>query len=276
MSKIRDLPEGFEWKIEWRYDEDGDISWLGTFMREDDGSDYIIDTSEGRLLGPYEDSYQQFVWALAVEDFPDEVTRDGRNWLLLDAEEGEEGWYHFEGRPIIREDLPHYPDRYSYRNAWWSTDRHENYADQIAQYGFDEVMGWVVGDYERHIAWCNDEWTFEGCIVRLCHEDNPDTLADASLWGIESDRDQTYTNEVEEDLMHECLSEFEGHIDDFIYSRIVVDKEDPQGSLAEVLKVRVEKMAELQKWLDEVEAERIAAYEAQRAKWEGQKKDVQE
>ncbi len=59
----------------------------------------------------------------------------------------------------------------------------------------------ALADYKRLRAWCNDEWHWCGIVV-----DIPDTPYEASLWGIESDAGDYFT-EVKADLAEECLDQ---------------------------------------------------------------------
>lgn len=60
-------------------------------------------------------------------------------------------------------------------------------------------------DYERLAAWCNNRWSYVGCIVTLT-DANGDELAQHSLWGIESDAGD-YLIEVANELLDQCISE---------------------------------------------------------------------
>lgn len=62
----------------------------------------------------------------------------------------------------------------------------------------------AMADYKRLIGWCKDEWTYVGVVVTVSREGVE--LAEASLWGIESDA-ESYILEVANELIHEAINE---------------------------------------------------------------------
>lgn len=68
----------------------------------------------------------------------------------------------------------------------------------------DEAMNEAQNkqDAERLAAYNRQEWWMEGCVVKAYL--NGAEIGQASLWGIESDRDEAYTKQVEQELTQEA------------------------------------------------------------------------
>lgn len=266
MSKqnlIRDLPEGFEWKIEWERDHPQDSSWMGDWSRNSWEGHFFVDSKTGELKGQ------------EGKEILMEVGKDNENFFeeslgwMLEPSDGDYDWFFKEDKGetavytredcVIRSGLPTYHgDRHDHR-YWYPSDMRftKDFEKEIAKWGLEKVLDWIVADYERHLAYAHNEWTFEYCQVTLIHEDFPDEdIVWNSLGGVESDRTKEYQTEVEEDCMWEAVnleeinSFIKGHTD--IYQGVI---------------------AEFAEWYLAVGVERKAAYDAQRAAWEAQKKN---
>lgn len=267
---IRKLPDGFEWKIEWEQDHPQDSSWMGDWSRNSFAGPYWVDTKRGELKGQ------------EGKEILMEVGKDNENFFeeslgwIYEATDGEHDWLFTEDKGetalytrddyVIRSGLPTYHGDRSDRRFWYPSDMRfsKNCEKEIAEFGLDEVIKWIIGDYERHLAYAHNEWTFEYCLVKLVHEDFPDDMICwNSLGGVESDRTKEYQTEVEEDCMWEAInleevnSFIKGHADDGTFG-----DEDYQAVIAEFAE-----------WEIAVKAQRQAAYDAQRAAWEAQKNE---
>lgn len=162
-----------------------------------------------------------------------------------------------EGLPIYKGDRPDY-------HFWYPSDMRfsKDFQKEIAEWGMDEVLKWIIADYERHLAYVHNEWTFEYCLVSLIHEDFPkERICWDSLGGVESDRTKDYQIEVEENCMWSAFEQYDvdgfikGHADDGTFGA-----EDYQAVIAE-----------WREWEMAVKAQRQAAYEAQQAEQKEQK-----
>lgn len=61
-------------------------------------------------------------------------------------------------------------------------------------------------DYERLLAWCNDEWHYVGVVVTLLDIEGNETDAQQSVWGVESDA-VGYLGEVAHELAIACITD---------------------------------------------------------------------
>lgn len=262
-SLIRGLPEGFEWAVEWEQDPDMDDSELGEWSRNSYYLSYRVDTENGWLLGPDEESsYEQRVW---VGEYPEQIIdSDGRIFDLQDEDTGE---YYCDGVRILRRFLSEYHgDSRYWRKYWYPSDMRfsKDLKKEIAEYGLEKVLDWVQAGYELHISWCNNDWHYQWCCVKLMYDPTGDGYAPEmeevtfdSMGGI-ADPDGSYAPEVEEDLMWGALNLEQ--IEEFIKGHALVDILDEQVLYAEFVELH-----------QRVEAQRKAAYEAQRAEWEAKK-----
>lgn len=76
-----------------------------------------------------------------------------------------------------------------------------------------ERAQYLAADAVRLAQWKNDEWHYLGIVVEIQIQTAqnwavPPTVARASLWGIESDSDESYFKEVERDLIEEAKGDF--------------------------------------------------------------------
>lgn len=263
-SLIRELPEGFHFVVKWEDDDYPDLSWLGTFQSRDHGEDFIVDRRKGQLLGPSNGGEEACrVWA---GDYPDEIhDEDGYIWELLDEDEG---LYRQSTRPILKEYLST-GDRNSYE-YYVSTNHglHDLKYDGITM---DDVVKWIERDYERLCDYGN-YWFMQGCVVKLYF--GYKEIAEHSLWGIESDRKDSYTTEVEEDLMAACLNDFDDEMileAQALYLGLQQIKPLPEQKKINAARKRMNQLLAFANWSEKILAERQAAYEAQRAEWETKK-----
>lgn len=67
----------------------------------------------------------------------------------------------------------------------------------------------AMADFERLRDWCNNEWQYVGVIVTATNSDG-DEIANASLWGIESDASE-HLLEVANELLRDIVPDLPSH-----------------------------------------------------------------
>lgn len=72
----------------------------------------------------------------------------------------------------------------------------------------DELVRAVMMDYQYLRDWCHDKWHYMGIEVFPLTPDGDELRSKRNaMWGIESEGDPAYVNEVEVDLLRECGAE---------------------------------------------------------------------
>lgn len=209
FKTIRVEQDGIDFVVEAYYDYDNDISHLGKWA--DKVREYCIDRKRGVLYGQ----------AIDEPDYPgDEPEMPGDNatpeeWTeyeaLMAAWEIEEGeydrayaeWEENYGLEVLADDLGRTWDYNTYR--YWIPGN--NYFKEVAksdQYTVQDAIKWTLQDWKRMENYGND-WYSIGIVVTAFLDGIE--LGSGSLWGIESDSDDGYFEEVVRDLINEALPE---------------------------------------------------------------------
>lgn len=184
ISKETREIDGLTFTITKIYDESPDLSWLGEYQARNE--DFIVDREKGIL------------WGKTEGEPPDEYDFDTENGSYdVDAyEKAEEKWL---ATGVWAEDL-HTRNRREYRYF-------KPYAGGIDPLeNKEEWIKCALQDYDRYEAYNRGDWCMMGVVVSLdlpdCPTCGPRTVSD-SLWGIESDSDEEYI----EDLIAECMAQ---------------------------------------------------------------------
>ena len=200
-----------------------DASWIGEYTDKDD--DYIIDRKMGALVGPYlpdpeepdapdpQDFATREEYHVAVEQYAIAMVR-------YDA--AYDAWNDEGNREILADDLHTWGGRYctEYRyfkpSAGGENEPGGTYTDREGvehTISVEEWTKWAVQDYERAEGLNRGDWCFVGVVVQVdapaCSRCGHVETLYASLWGIESDSEDAYFEEVRDDLISELQRELE-------------------------------------------------------------------
>jgi len=192
----------FTVKIEWHYDYNADHTYLGGYTNRQPATAFYINVQNGALVGPtetveveykrkpdhkeYWDCYpedylrEHFYAVMEVLDFQvqeDKVAikaRVRRAWDWLHGHHVQhEGRYY---RPFI-----------------------ENYCDVDDE----EKAAYIKKDFKRLVNLHKNYWSYMGCVVRVYVGDLE--IGYDSLWGIESDADESSHAQIEQDCVHNAM-----------------------------------------------------------------------
>jgi hypothetical protein len=168
--------------IEWYYDNDPDVSYLG------EGTD------KPKWDGPVYDRWTEHLWVSGT-------------------------WYDKNGRALTEsdyEDVEASGDRRSYRyivgfqhpgTAKEFDDCPQLHPEILAKHGdLDQASRtYCFEDAKRLNDYFANQWWVIGCQVTLTVDG--EELAQDSLWGIESDAEESYRKEIENERISECKAQ---------------------------------------------------------------------
>lgn len=221
-------------RIEWHVDDTPDFSYLGVLTDQRD--EYVIDRYTGVFLGEETYGIMRIV-VPGIEDASpaqkwDKVDRHAREklreagiYVYGDDYEIEEDLgpnefvVNYSGYKILRDNLGrtcYDPSRYiryykpssnhtPHKPENWSHVSTPNLDEAVSKHGSIEQadIQYAVEDWERFEEYINGYLCALGCVVTVFV--NGVEIADASVWGVESDSDGEYFNEVEADMLFEAL-----------------------------------------------------------------------
>jgi len=157
--------------------------------------------SEGRkfrIEHHYDTEYPNYPWESLydfahgpVSDWTKRAKRPGE-WVLSADKHGYKRYYDFaQAMKIARADD-------------WESIRH-SYPAKLRGKQYEAA---VTLDYERMRDWCNDKWHYMGITVTPLTEDGDELRSkEQGTWGIESDSDPAWIQEIEENLLRDVGAE---------------------------------------------------------------------
>lgn len=214
--------DGLTYTVKWVIDENPDLSWLGEYQK--DVSDYCVDRREGVLLGEWVEEPE--------EPNPDDFDSDEAftEYACTTYARQYDAWDQHHGREVLATGLTTDHDRHSYRffgqfqhlphnkNSWdhVTPEQLQQALDankaKIARYGIagfstmhqlDQL--YAVLDYERIEDYNRGGWCMLGCVVEVTARGYD--VGYASVWGIESDSEDSYREQIESELIGEATLE---------------------------------------------------------------------
>lgn len=217
--------EGIEYTLNIYYDSYCDLSWLGEYTNKQPDS-YYIDRNEGVLIGIQKWDYLEFPEDKfnADSDGSDFLAGVSEKLQLTNPEvnfeidiydyyqQGDDTWFvEFEYKEILAET----PKCTYGRNGqldylYYVSCNHLNpeiKQEIIDKWGLDDLIQWTLNDYKRLEEYYKEYWYMRGFEIVLEGEST-------SLWGIESDCEDTCENEVIENLIYELKSKIPEIIQD--------------------------------------------------------------
>lgn len=171
-------------------DEDPDLSYLGTFSRQPE---------EGAI--PHGYTY--------CKNCPDHYNRDIEVMSLPDGTGGY--WTHRDGSVLCQQ-----PDPEDIECG----DIDAYVASPVADSGtfryFNPATEYGAQDYERYDEYHQNGWCMVGVVVEatLTNDDGFSRTFTHACFGIESDSDDAYFDEVAEDLLYEVRKDVQNWMDD--------------------------------------------------------------
>ena len=229
MDKVYDMGRKIEWgpfkiKTEWVYDWDPHLDWIGEYT-SNPKNEMFVDRKYGVVVGPR-------ITIQFVKKVDEIEPYDGNSKDVLAWAKHQDQWWDWAEDFLVRGDvgvefLSEYPEyEFEIENIEYDEDTHllavlanapsayiydlprmgsrehryfesDNYPD------FDEQNAkYLTDDYKRMCDYNDGDWCMYGCIVTIKLDGNE--VGEASLWGIESDSDDDYFEEVEEDLISQA------------------------------------------------------------------------
>jgi len=196
--------DGLVFKMRLEVEEYPDTSWIGEYTNKDDA--FIVDRRHGFLYGDWEEEpFEPDPQDYATEDEYDEAMVD---YALVYDEWNDKG-----RREILAEVSNRYQwgeYRYFKPCAGGENEPGGKYTDQEGiehTISVEEWTKWAVQDYERVESMNRGDWCFVGVVVEIdapvCSRCGHVERLTASLWGIASDSDDSYFEEVRDDLIRE-------------------------------------------------------------------------
>lgn len=175
-EKIKEFDKGsFHFVVHSELDEYPDLSWLGEYTDKEPDAFYF-DRRNGLFCG--ETTYKTVTDDEGYEEEEAEVETLA---LALPTEHDSRTYRYF---------VPANPPK--------------NSKDT------DLIKG-AIADYERMEEYNRGYWNMQGIVVTMFMDGKE--LASSSLWGIESDVDDDYLNEVIDDLTSDCITEAKKKVD---------------------------------------------------------------
>lgn len=225
--EVQDLGNNLVLVARYIFDNDTEPDYLGEFT--DRATEWTIDRKHGVLYGAYLEkqytvtapdsvSAETALLALAKADQLDpDLCHD---WHIDDLEDNTYTLF-IDGYQIARRDLSHTYTYHSYRYFspsdsytppgsvdHWDLDAESRFADVVKEYGSLENadIAYMIQDWERVESLNNQGWCYLGIESTLYASGI--ALGSDSLWGIESDSDDKYFQEIITEQIDTIKAEF--------------------------------------------------------------------